>query len=142
MTAVLVTGVVSISLGLTAVRITPASQAAAVAETYPVRAVDWLAEHQSGQRIFNRYEWGGYLGLRLPERPIFIDGRADVYGDEILLEYVDLISVVGNPQELFDRHDIDQVLYPSNTTLGRWLAESDAWEQVYVDGVGSVWVSR
>lgn len=142
LSAVLVAGVLLIGLGLAAVRVAPAGQAAAVSERYPVRAVDWLAEHQPGERIFNRYEWGGYLGLRLPERLIFIDGRADVYGDEILLEYVDAISVVGDPQQLFDRYGIDHVLYPPDTTLGHWLSESDAWEEVYADGVGSVWVSR
>ena len=123
--AILTTGltiaVVVAGIGLAALRIAPAAQANAVAETYPVDAVSWLEDNRPGERIFNRYEWGGYLGLRLPDRPIFIDGRADVYDDEILLEYVDTISVVGDPQETFDRYGIDHILYPADSTLGRWL---------------------
>ena len=142
--AILTTGltiaVVVAGIGLAALRVAPAAQANAVAETYPVDAVSWLEDNRPGERIFNRYEWGGYLGLRLPDRPIFIDGRADVYDDEILLEYVDTISVVGDPQETFDRYGIDHILYPADSTLGRWLNDSDDWEVVYADDVASVWV--
>jgi hypothetical protein len=128
-------------IGLAFARVSPSAQTAAVAETFPVDAVAWLEDNPAGERIFNRYEWGGYLGLRLPDRPIFIDGRADVYDDEILLEYVDAISVVGDPQDVFDRYGIDHVLYPADSTLGRWLNESDDWEVVYADDVASVWAA-
>jgi hypothetical protein len=140
--AALVAVVALVGMGIAFGRVAPGAQAAAVAESYPVDAVSWLAANRPGERIFNRYEWGGYLGLRQPDRPIFIDGRADVYGDDVLIEYVDTISVVGDPQETFDRYDIDHILYPSESTLGRWLNESDRWEVAYEDGVASVWISR
>ncbi|MBA2263551.1 MAG: hypothetical protein H0W10_02690, partial [Chloroflexi bacterium] len=54
--SVLVAVVLLIGLGLTIVRVAPAGQASAVAEAYPVRAVDWLGQHAPGERIFNRYE--------------------------------------------------------------------------------------
>ena len=138
----LIAVLLALGLGLTALRVSPPGQEAAVAEAYPVRAVDWLEDHEVGSRIFNRFEWGGYLGLRLPQRPIFIDGRADIYGNEIILAYVDAISVTGDPQELFDQHRIDHVLYPADSTLGQWLAASPSWEEVYSDEVASVWASR
>lgn len=138
----LIACLVVIGLGLTAFRVAPRGQETAVAEVYPVRAVDWLAAHKVGGRVFNRYEWGGYLGLRLPERPIFIDGRAELYGHDIIVAYVDAISITADPQALFDRYGIDHILYPQDSTLGRWLAQSPSWEQVYADDVASVWASR
>jgi hypothetical protein len=128
-------------VAVTAARVLPAAQRAAVAEQYPVAAVNWIVDNDPGDRIFNRFEWGGYLGLRARDRPVFIDGRADVYGDEVIREYVEVISVNVDPQAYFERHEIDHVLYPPDSTLGRWLADSPNWEEVYADGVGSVWVS-
>ena len=49
----------------------------------------WLDANEPGTRIFNRYEWGGFIGQHRPGQPIFMDGRADVYGDELLRMYVD-----------------------------------------------------
>ncbi|MCB0994906.1 MAG: hypothetical protein KDB21_07430, partial [Acidimicrobiales bacterium] len=52
----------------------------AIAEEYPVAAVDYLVETGlADQNGFNAYQWGGYLIWR--SVPVFIDGRADVYGD-------------------------------------------------------------
>jgi hypothetical protein len=133
---------VLVGAAVVTMRIGPQGQSGATGEVFPVAAVAWLDAHPSGDRIFNRYEWGGYLGLQRPGRPIFIDGRADVYGDEVLLEYVETISAHGDPQAVFDRYQIDHVLFPGDTTLGRWLAESGAWEEVYSDSVATVWVSR
>lgn len=138
----LAAAVAAIGIGVTGLRVLPDAQAHVVAKLYPAAALDWMAEHRPGERVFNRYEWGGYLGLRLPDRPIFIDGRADLYGDLIIREYVETISVNDDPQALFDRYRIDHIVFPTNTTLGRWLDASDAWESVYADGVASVWVAR
>lgn len=130
--------------GLTLVgwRARPAAQEAGIAERYPVDAVNWLRSSEGEHRLFNRYEWGGYLGLMLPGRPVFIDGRADVYGDSIILEYVDTISVATDPQATFDRYGIDRVLYPADSTLGRWLDGQAEWSRAYDGNVGAIWMKR
>jgi hypothetical protein len=138
----LVALVAAVGVWVAGLRVWPDAQAHVVAKLYPAAAVDWIAEHRPGERIFNRYEWGGYIGLRLPDRPIFIDGRADVYGDALIRDYVETISVNVDPQRLFERYRIDHIAFPTNTTLGRWLDASDAWESVYADEVASVWVAR
>jgi len=129
-------GGISLAIG----RVSPTQQERAVADQYPVGAVDWLVEHDVGDRIFNRYEWGGYVGLRRPDQPIFIDGRADVYGDEVIRAYVETISVNQDPGAYLDAYRVDHVLYPADATLGRWLTESGEWRVAYEDEVASVWV--
>ena len=138
--AVLASLVLVAGIGIGLARVTPGAQHRAISEVLPVAAVDWLIEHDPGVRVFNRYEWGGYLGLIRPDRQIFIDGRADIYGDEIILPYVEVISVNQDPGAYLDRHAIDHVLYPADSTLGHWLEESPAWRAVYEDEVASVWV--
>jgi len=42
----------------------------------PCAAVEYLKENPNKcSRIFNAYEWGGYLSWHLPEAKIFVDGR-------------------------------------------------------------------
>jgi len=134
--------IVAAGVAISVARVLPAAQERAISADYPVAAIAWLDAHEPGERIFNRYEWGGYLGLHLPDRPLFIDGRADVYGDAIIREYVEVTSVNEDPQQFLEDHGIDHILYPGDSTLGRWLNESPDWAVAYEDEVASVWVER
>lgn len=134
--------VVVLGVALSAAKVTPSAQLAAAAASFPVLAVAWLDGHEPGDRIFNQYEWGGYLGLQRPHRLIFVDGRADVYGQNLLAEYAALISVRVDPQTELDRYEIDHVIFPPDSPLGRWLDASSGWERAYADALAVVWVRR
>jgi hypothetical protein len=43
------------------------------------------------ERMFNSYNWGGYLLWELPEYPVFIDGRTDLYDDELVEEWLRVV---------------------------------------------------
>jgi len=61
------------------------------ADTFPKAAVDFIQINNMEGNIFNSYGWGGYLIWRLyPDHFIFIDGRADVYGDQFLINYINI----------------------------------------------------
>lgn len=130
---------VLLGAGLSAVRALPSSQATEVAIEQPVAAVHWILDNNPGDRVFNRYEWGGYLGLHQPDEPIYIDGRADVYGDDLIEEYVRTIGLAVDPQTTFGSRGIDYVLFPQGTPLAAWLDASDRWARVYGDDVAGVW---
>src|SRR5215204_2290772 len=60
-------------------------------EYFPVAAVKVMQSHQLPQPIFNEYDWGGYLIWKLyPSYRVYIDGRADVYGEAGMEEYLKL----------------------------------------------------
>jgi hypothetical protein len=140
--AALVGLVVVIGLGVSLLRVSPPAQASEIARVMPAEAVAWIDEHEPGTRIFNRYEWGGYIGQHRPQQPIFMDGRADVYGDELLQMYVSIIGVRDDPQVIFDRYQIDYAVFPPDTPLADWFDASDRWERVHADGTAVVWVLR
>ena len=57
-------------------------------ELYPVGAADFLETHDLTGNLFNTYDFGNYLLWRLyPRNLVFVDGRADVYGEALLREY-------------------------------------------------------
>jgi hypothetical protein len=124
--------------GLAFVRAAPASQHAEISREFPVDAVRWLTTHDAGSRIFNKYEWGGYLGLELPNEPIFIDGRADVYGDAVIRQYVKVISV-DDPATVLDRYQIDHVVYPADSPLGAGLNSQSDWGPAQSDDTVGIW---
>jgi hypothetical protein len=133
---------VALGLAVSLLRVSPPAQASEIARVLPAGAVAWLDEHEPGTRIFNRYEWGGYIGQHRPHQPIFMDGRADVYGDELLQMYVSIIGVRDDPQVIFDLYQIDYAVFPPDTPLADWFDASDRWERVYADATAAVWVLR
>ena len=104
-------GVVGIaSAGIALARVSPTAQTQAIAKSLPVAANEWLQNEGIDGRMFNRYEWGGFLGQQRPDRLVFMDGRADVYGDDLLHMYVALITLATDPQALMDEYEVDYVV--------------------------------
>lgn len=60
----------------------PADTAAANERAYPVRAAAYVREQELPGPLFNSFDWGGYLIRALPEHPVSIDGRTNLYGSE------------------------------------------------------------
>jgi hypothetical protein len=131
-----------LGLSISLLRVSPPAQAAEIARVLPAQAATWLDLHPQGSRLFNRYEWGGYLGEHRPSRLVFMDGRADVYGDALLQMYVSIISVDPDPEAILDRYGIDHAVFPPDTPLAAWFDASPSWERVYSDATAAIWVRR
>ena len=112
---------------------------AAIAARYPVAAVDYLeASGLDKARGYNSYNWGGYLIWR--GIPVFVDGRADVYGDPFLLFYRETFEVHSTWQEPLNQHNVDYVLMERGTPLTAVLTASPEWNQVYEDNIAQIFV--
>ena len=131
-----------LGIGVALLRTSPPAQSAEIARVLPAGAVVWMDANDPGSRIFNRYEWGGYIGEHRPQQPIFMDGRADVYGDALLQMYVGIIGLHGDPQVTLDRYGIDYAVFPPDTPLAGWFDASAAWKRVYLDPTAGIWVRR
>ena len=133
---------VALGLSISVLRVSPPAQAAEIARVLPAQAASWLDAHEQGTRLFNRYEWGGYLGEKRPEQLVFMDGRADVYGDALLQMYVSIIGVDDDPKVILDRYAIDHAVFPPDTPLAAWFDASPDWARVYTDATAAIWVRR
>lgn len=56
---------------------------------YPRTAVAYLKTHGCPGRLFNDYNYGGYLIWKLPEEKVYIDGRMSSWRDESGTKYID-----------------------------------------------------
>lgn len=109
------------------------------AERFPENAVAWLKIYHPEGRIFNTYSWGGYLIWRLyPDYPVYIDGRADVYGDAFLFEYNSIYHAEPGWNEKLGSSDVRIILIEPASPLANSLRDSNLWEKVYEDRVSVV----
>lgn len=104
----------------------------AVAEKYPVAAVSFLEDSGlSGSNGYNSYHWGGYLIWR--DFPVYIDGRADVYGDEFIFSYLKAFNLTNRWRDPLENLNIDYVLIGSTHPLSSLLTEAADWQEAYKD---------
>lgn len=80
---------------------------------FPEAAAHLLARVEPGRKLFNTYEYGGYLMWAAgPERQVFIDGRA--LNESVYVDYRTILyGAGGDPeasQRLLDQYGVDVVL--------------------------------
>jgi len=108
-------------------------------EGFPVRAAEFLEKQQIDARIFSPDQWGGYLIYRFDgRRKVFVDGRSDFYGRELLENYWRVIEVAPGWNAVLNEYDVQFVLIPPDHALAAVLKFSPAWKQVYGDSVADV----
>lgn len=100
---------------------------------YPEKAAAFLAHRDSGGRLLNPYDWGGYLIWKLyPKWPVFIDGRADVYGDALLNQDISSYYLRDDWAKPLDTWGITTALLPLQAPLVQGL-KARGWRQIYTD---------
>jgi hypothetical protein len=105
----------------------------------PHAALDVLKERKA-ERIFNAYEFGGYLiaeGV-----PAFIDGRAELYGEKFVVNYFDAIEArkVDHLLQMLDEYKIDATLLAPASPAAQLLDHVQGWKRLYADDVAVIHV--
>lgn len=105
----------------------------ALAQRYPVAALEWLKQNPRRGHMFSTLEWGGYLNYKDPGTPVFMDGRMDIFEHAgVFGDYLKIISVNGSLQ-ILDRYRIESVLLPTGTPLVYLLEHTHEWVSAYGD---------
>jgi hypothetical protein len=106
---------------------------------FPVDAVRWLETHPPKGRMFNAFDWGGYILFHLwPEQKVFIESQTDVIG-EVTSQYETVVTLQPGWQENFERYDITWTILPPAWPLTSELI-SLGWETAYQDQTAVVLV--
>jgi hypothetical protein len=106
----------------------------AVRKQVPVDAVDYILENAPDGPLLNSYNWGGYVLWALyPEYLSFVDGRTDLFDDEILGEYLRAWKADPGWKEVLEEWSIQLVLLEPGAPLALALA-CDGWKELFADG--------
>lgn len=103
---------------------------------FPVETLNFIEYNRLGGRVFNYYNWGGYVQLRVDDQmTLFIDGRADtVYTDETFEQYMTVLHERPGWQDVIRQSGAEWVLWPYGTDrIAQQLVGSGAWTPVYRD---------
>ncbi len=105
----------------------------------PVSALAHVPPALMRQHMFNEYAFGGYLIFK-GARP-FIDGRADMYGDDFVNEYL-TIAGGGEPDldDAFRRWNITWTILGPREPLVGVLDHRPGWRRLYSDAYAVVQV--
>jgi len=116
---------------------------------FPERALDFIERERLPGRIYHDYNLGGWVMWRLwPRYQVYIDGRAQPFTPEVMLEDYALHAwEPGSPEwrDFLDRRGINTIL----VSLARYggyrvdpsgLCASPDFRLVYIDEVSGVWL--
>ena len=111
---------------------------------WPIEAVRFLRTSGNGLHgeMFNEYIWGGYLAQQIPELKVFIDGRNDFYGSELVREYVKVCQAGVGWESVLAKHDVGWTILPTGHRLNEVLAHRPQWEVAHIDAVATVYRRR
>jgi len=99
----------------------------------PATAMAKLPLELKRARVFNEYSFGGSLALE--HVPVYIDGRADMYGEKAMRDYLDLADRpdAAKWQAAVRQWGIQWTFLPPGKPLVRLLDNQPGWRRIYAD---------
>jgi hypothetical protein len=114
----------------------------AISADYPVNAINFLRRDPVPGPLYNNLNWGGFLMWYLPELPVAIDGRNDLYGDE--LDRIFYASESAFPSYATDPYlnSAGVVVLDSQLPLAKILTIDPRFKLVYRDQIATVFARQ
>jgi len=114
----------------------------AISADFPVNAINSLRRQGFSGPLYNNLNWGGFLMWYLPELPVAIDGRNDLYGDA--MDKIFYESQSAFPSYAADPY-LDEsrlVILDSTLPLAKVLTIDTRFQMVYHDDIATVFMRR
>ncbi|MBK9125341.1 MAG: hypothetical protein IPM16_19760 [Chloroflexi bacterium] len=137
--AVLIAAIGFASVMYVTFTLTPVNLDKELRERLPIDAVEALNRIAPPQRLFNSWNFGGYLIYFAREYPVFIDGRADLYR-AFTWEYIAIHRADPGWQDELAKWDVNSVLVEPETPLAGALRAEPGWSVAYEDDVAVLFV--
>ncbi len=107
---------------------------------HPIAAIRAVEKAGITGPVYNQYNFGGYLifsGI-----PVFIDGRADMYGDDFMERYLEAYRLrqTSNLEKLLDKYKVRWTVLGPNAPAVTLLDHLPGWRRLYADGTAIVHV--
>jgi hypothetical protein len=113
----------------------------AISREYPVNALNFVRQNQFPGPLYNHLDWGGFLIWYLPQYPVAVDGRNDLYGDEL-----DQLTYNSSQGESYTSDSyLDEaglVVLPKKLPLASLLTIDSRFRLVYEDPLAMVFARK
>jgi hypothetical protein len=115
--------------GLAQVSTTLLNQNKSELEVFPETSVNWIKENNPEGNIFNSYGWGGFLIWHLyPNYKVYVDGRADLYGDTYLQDFVTIYQAKPGWEAKLEKAKIKIALVETDSPIANALSKDSNWK--------------
>jgi hypothetical protein len=117
-------------------------------DNFPKAGAEFLNRVEIGSRMFNSYDYGGYLVDKLRKQRLdFIDGRYFVFGEAVYRDYLEARDGGGRAEALLRRYDVDLLVirYPQPDgyqALATRVREWPDWALVFWDDATLIYMRR
>jgi hypothetical protein len=112
-------------------------------KVFPVDAANFIEEQKIEGKLFSTDQWSGYLIYRFfPRYPVFFDGRSDMYGEDLMKEYLKLAYLEHDWRKVIKKYQFDWMVLPFNIPLPSLMKELPGWRVVYDDHYAIVFVKE
>jgi len=99
---------------------------------YPSEAIAYIQESSLPGNMVSEYNWGGYLTWYLRDYPVFLDSRTDLFGDEIIDQWITIVNANSGWQDIIDKWNIRIILLKADREIVQWLTAA-GWQLRYQD---------
>jgi len=110
----------------------PAITSQVMETAYPVQVVKWVETNHPQGNMLSEYNWGGYLSWFARDYPVFVDGRTDLFGDEIINQWIQVVQANQGWQAVLDKWNVRLILVQTDRPVVRLLSQN-GWKQLYKD---------
>lgn len=99
--------------------------------TYPSdKAIEYIKKEEP-KRLFNHYNWGGYLISK--DIPVFMDGRSDMYIYYNYEDYLKIANVKPGIKDLLKKYDFDMIITTKASSLPPYIDNDTDYTKVFED---------
>ena len=114
----------------------------AISSEYPVNAVNFLRRHPQPGPLYNNLGWGGFLMWYMPDYPVAVDGRNDLYGDELdQLFYNSQSAETGYLTDPY-LNEAGVVVLDASMPLAKILTADPRFQIIYQDALAAVFAHK
>ena len=110
-----------------------------ISSQFPVAAVNFLRRDPPPGPLYNNLDWGGFLIWYMPNYPVAVDGRNDLYGDDLDRTFIDSQRGANYQTDPY-LNQAGVVLLRRDLPLARLLLDDPRFKLVYEDRLAVVFV--
>ena len=111
----------------------------AISREYPVDAVNFVRQSSFPGPLYNNLDWGGFLIWYMPQYPVAVDGRNDLYGDKLDLLTYNSSQGDGYTSDPY-LNEAGLVLLPTKLPLAKLLTIDSRFRLAYQDQIAVLFV--
>ncbi len=112
-------------------------------KTKPLAAIEFLKREPLKGNMFNEYVFGDYIVYSAyPQYRVFIDGRADMYGEGKLKEYHNITGLKPGWESILEKYNVKWIIFNSDSMLSKILREKSEWKLIFADKVANIFVKN